>query len=314
MSSRSQRKSKNAGPGFGPLVFNVYKPEGMTSSDVLRHFKYHLPRGFGKIGHFGTLDPFAEGVLLVAIGNAPRLNNYIHDHYPKTYLATGFLGVESPTGDFTGKEEEIKNVDCPEFTREQLLEAVNSFHGDYDQCPPAFSATKHKGRPLYEWAREGVIIEKPPVKRFISHIELVSLEDKKVTIRVTASSGTYIRVLFEDIAKKLSTHGTLKNLVRESIGPANIDQALKSDSWPQRGEEYIPTDHALRIDHFLNFPKIDLEEFESVKFFNGLAMHKEAEDGYCWAVYGDQLLGLGEFEDNLLRSRVGFGIDPREKN
>ncbi|WP_372654967.1 hypothetical protein [Halobacteriovorax sp.] len=314
MSSRSNRKSKKAGPGFGPFVFNVYKPEGMTSSDALRHFKYHLPKGFGKIGHFGTLDPFAEGVLLVAIGQAPRFNNYIHDQFPKTYLATGVLGLESPTGDLTANEEEIKEVDCPEFTEEQLVKIMNEFLGEYDQCPPAFSATKHEGRPLYEWAREGVIIEKPPVRRFISAIELVKLEGRVVTFRVTSSSGTYIRVLFEDIAKKLGTHGALRNLVRESIGPAHISSAITKENWPIRDADYSVTDNATRIDNFLNFPKIDLEEFEAVKFFNGLPMLKEGESGYCWGLFEGQLLGLAEIEDNLLRVRVGFGVDPREKN
>ena len=141
MSSRSNRKSKNAGPGFGPLVFNVYKPEGMTSTDVVRHFKYHLPKGFGKIGHFGTLDPFAEGVLLVAIGQAPKFNDYVHEEFPKTYLATGVLGIESPTGDLTADEELLKVVDCPDFTEKDLESIIGSFLGDYSQSPPAFSAT-----------------------------------------------------------------------------------------------------------------------------------------------------------------------------
>ena len=314
MSSRSNRKSKNSGPGFGPLVFNVYKPEGMTSTDVVRHFKYHLPKGFGKIGHFGTLDPFAEGVLLIAIGQAPKFNDYVHEKFPKTYLATGVLGVESPTGDLTVDEEQLKLVDCPDFTEKDLDSIIGSFLGDYSQSPPAFSATKHKGRPLYEWAREGVIIEKPPVQRHISEIELVELKGKTVTLRVTASSGTYIRVLFEDIAKKLGTHGALKYLVRESIGPAHIKQGLGQDQWPKRDHEFSVKELSTRVDDFLSFPKVELNESEAVKFFNGLAMHKEFDTGYCWGVYNGTLLGLGEFEDNLLRVRVGFGYNPLEKN
>ncbi|PIK15811.1 tRNA pseudouridine(55) synthase TruB [Halobacteriovorax sp. JY17] len=314
MSSRSNRKSKNAGPGFGPLVFNVYKPEGMTSSDVVRHFKYHLPKGFGKIGHFGTLDPFAEGVLLIAIGQAPRFNDYIHEKFPKTYLATGVLGVESPTGDFTVAEEELDFVECSEFSEDKLVSIIESFKGEYSQSPPAFSATKHQGKPLYEWARQGVIIEKPEVQRHISEIELVELNGRVVTFRVTASSGTYIRVLFEDIAKKLGTHGALKNLVRESIGPAHIEKSLLEEAWPKRDADYLVEEFGTRIDNFLDFPKLELSENEAVKFFNGLAMHKDFENGFFWALHNGKLLGLGEFEDNLLRVRVGFGHNPLEKN
>ncbi|WP_417335190.1 tRNA pseudouridine synthase B [Halobacteriovorax marinus] len=314
MSSRSQRKSKNGGPGFGPLVFNVYKPEGMTSTDVIRHFKYHLPKGFGKIGHFGTLDPFAEGVLLVAIGNAPRFNDYIHDQYPKTYLATGILGVESPTGDLTVEESELKYSEVSPFAEDDLARILNDFKGDYLQSPPAFSATKHKGKALYEWAREGVIIEKPPVQRFIHLLELVKLDELSLTIRVTASSGTYIRVLFEDIAKKLGTHGALKSLVRESIGPAHISNSIAQENWPTRGEEYELSKYAQRVDRCLEFSPIELSSDEGHKFFNGLPLPKKADEGLYWCLFEGELLGLGMVEDNLLRTKVGLGITPLEKN
>jgi len=314
VSSHSNKKKNKPGPIFGPLVFNVYKPEGMTSTDVVRHFKHHLPKGFGKIGHFGTLDPFADGVLLIAIGQAPRFNNYIHEKYPKTYKARGILGIESPTGDLTGDGGENKEVACPEFSDETLSEIIQSFLGEYEQSPPAFSATKHKGKPLYEWAREGVIIEKPPVLRNIVHIELLSREGLEVEFLVTASSGTYIRVLFEDIAKKLGTHGALKNLERVSIGPAISSNALKSADWPKRDEDFDIKKIGCPVDDFLNYAKIELSLVMATKFFNGLTMHQDLVDEYYWVYYEGQLLGLGQVEGNVLRSRVGFGIQPVEKN
>lgn len=313
MSSSSNKKKNKAGPIFGPLVFNVYKPEGMTSTDVVRHFKYHLPKGFGKIGHFGTLDPFADGVLLIAVGQAPRFNNYVHERYPKSYKAIGLLGVESPTGDLTGDGGEMTTVVCPEFSDEKLALVLNSFLGKYEQSPPAFSATKHKGKPLYEWAREGVIIEKPPVLREITHIELISRKGLEIEFLVTASSGTYIRVLFEDIAKKLGTHGALKNLKRVSIGPATSSCAIKEIDWPKRDGPFDMEKMGCPVDEFLDFEKISLSYILGIKFFNGLAMHQDLLDGYYWIYCEEQLLGLGEVEGNVLRSRVGLGVRPLEK-
>ena len=101
-------KKQKQGPIIGPLVFNIYKPVGMGSFDVVRHFKRNLPKGYGKIGHFGTLDPFADGVLMIAVAGASRLNDYVHKYMPKTYVAKGKFGVKTPTGDLTVEEDEME--------------------------------------------------------------------------------------------------------------------------------------------------------------------------------------------------------------
>ena len=314
MSGPRQRRSKNEGPIFGPLVFNAYKPVGMTSSDVVRHFKYHLPKGYGKIGHFGTLDPFAEGVLLIAIGQAPRFNDYIHSHYPKTYVAIGTLGIESPTGDFTCEEDTLVKHEIPKFTKEELVDAISSFRGEYLQSPAAFSASKHEGKPLYEWARQGIIIEKPVVKREIIDIELVEFKDEVVKFRSTVSSGTYIRVLFDDIAKKLGTRGTLKELVREAIGPANIENTLSKDQWPLRDTEFDVYANSKSIDQFIDYPKVSLNEEEGLRFGNGMTLRKELDDGHYWAYSGDVLRGLSQIESSELRVRIGLSTNLIKKN
>jgi tRNA pseudouridine55 synthase len=314
LSGPRKRRSKNEGPIFGPLVFNAYKPVGMTSSDVVRHFKYHLPKGYGKIGHFGTLDPFAEGVLLIAIGQAPRFNDYVHSHYPKTYVATGVLGIESPTGDFTVEEDQLKNHDVPELSKDDLTKVIETFKGEYMQSPAAFSASKHEGKTLYEWARKGVIIEKPPVKREIIDIELIDFVDGVVKFRSTVSSGTYIRVLFDDIAKKLGTRGTLKELVRESIGPANIDNALLKEQWPLRESDFNVYENSFSISDFINFPKVSLNEEEGLKFGNGMPLRKELADGFYWAFSGEVLRGLSQIESSELRVRVGLSTNLIKKN
>ncbi len=141
---------------FPPLVFNVFKPARVTSYDVVRHFKRHLPQGFGKIGHFGTLDPFASGVLMIGICGAARLNDFIHDFLPKTYLAVGKLGIETPTGDYTSeitqKDESLYlSREIASFSREFIEEKLKEkFIGDYWQAPHKYSASKFMGKNLHE--------------------------------------------------------------------------------------------------------------------------------------------------------------------
>ena len=158
---------------YPPLIFNIFKPARVTSYDVVRHFKRNLPDGFGKIGHFGTLDPFASGVLMIGVAGASRLNEFIHEYSPKTYIAVGKLGIETPTGDYTG--EIVQRDDSPylkqEIARLPLAFLQERFEqkfvGDYLQAPHKYSATKFQGKNLHQWAREGVEIKKEPVMRRI---------------------------------------------------------------------------------------------------------------------------------------------------
>lgn len=233
--------AKSKPPIFPPLIINVYKPKGIGSSDVVRHFKYNLPSGFGKIGHLGTLDPFAEGVLLIAIAGASRLSNLIHDSFPKTYEAEGLLGQSFDTGDITGN---LINEDPGIESRlidlgvEALNRVAKAFEGEYLQVPPYYSATKHEGVPLHKLARQGTFITKKPVKRIINSFEVLSIEGANIRFKCEVSSGTYIRVLFEDFAKKLGTLGVLKHLKRTKIGPFSLTNCLKRENWPTRGDDF----------------------------------------------------------------------------
>ena len=184
-----------------PHLFAVDKPKGITSYDVIRKFKKILKRPFGKIGHLGTLDPFASGLLFIGISGATRFSDLIHDRTNKTYLASGLVGVKTDSGDETGNivlEQEGKiDIEVEELSRLW----GEKFKGDYFQVPPAYSATKHEGKKLYEYAREGIVIEKKAVRRRIEKIQLFDLKDEVVTFEVTVSKGTYIRTLFEDMLK-----------------------------------------------------------------------------------------------------------------
>ena len=219
-----------------PYLLNINKPPGMTSHQVVRDFKRNLPKPFGKIGHLGTLDPFAQGVLLVALGGGQRMNDLIHQWYPKSYRAQGILGVQTATGDMTvtpsweDRSDTFKQLEARPLAFYQ--ECSQSFVGEYWQAPPAYSASKFQGRPLHVWARQGVPILKDPVRREVQQIAIVKLDFPQVEFTVTVSSGTYIRTLFEDMAKKMGTYGALCSLERVAIGPFHIHQALSQEQWP----------------------------------------------------------------------------------
>jgi tRNA pseudouridine55 synthase len=233
--------AKNKLPTFPPLIINAYKPKGVGSSDVVRYFKHNLPTGFGKIGHLGTLDPFAEGVLLIAIAGASRLSDIIHDRFYKEYEAEGVLGISYDTGDVTGEilaEDSEINKLTQKISLDDLNNCAKTFEGYYDQTPPYYSATKHEGVSLHKLARQGTYIKKEPVRRYVKSFRVISIEGKKVKFRCEVSSGTYIRVLFEDFSKKLNTIGVLKNLKRTKIGPFNIENSFEKSLWPTRGDSF----------------------------------------------------------------------------
>lgn len=287
------RKNKNEGPAYGPFVFNVYKPKDVSSFDVVRHFKYHLPKGFGKIGHFGTLDPFAEGVLLIAIGNATKLTDLVHER-PKTYVAEGILGIHSNTGDLS-ENSESEAVDASHLEGATLEELKNllekKFQGPYMQVPPQFSATKHEGRSLYEWAREGVFIKKDAVQREIISLEILSYEFPKVTFRAVVSSGTYIRTLFEDMAFELKTAGALKELKREAIGNISCESSLVKEFWPERGVEIDVEKLATSFFSLLPYENVQVPEGKLNLILNGADVQCPYEDGQYWLFDQQRLLG-----------------------
>lgn len=310
---------------FPPLVFNVFKPARITSYDVVRHFKRHLPLGFGKIGHFGTLDPFASGVLMIGICGAARLNDFIHDYLPKTYLAVGKLGIETPTGDYTSEisqrddslylKREIASFDV-NFIETKLRE---KFLGDYWQAPHKYSAAKFMGKNLHEWAREGVEVQKEPVLRYVHHIEVVKYQFPYLSIRVKVSSGTYVRTLFSDMCNYLGTIGSLVSLVRESVGPVTHQSALKMKDWPQDKGELI-IGKGMKVEDVLPFARIKLNEKQTLAFRNGAFLRPndlefisegEIKEKYFWMMDPNGvLLGLAEqtFPDEI-KPKINFNSE-----
>ena len=298
-----------------PFIININKPAGITSYDVIRKWKPLLKK-FGKVGHFGTLDPFADGVLMIGVGGAQRLNDYIHDCLPKTYLAKGRLGIETDTGDPAGEiiqkdESEYLKTVMSQFEIEFIQKKLASkYIGEYWQSPHKFSAAKFQGKPLHQWAREGVEIKKEQVRREVYELEVVKYEFPELWIRYKVSSGTYIRTLFRDCAIELGTIGMLDGLTREEVGGSNLHNAVNFEPSPEA--------ERMEIDHVLPFGNIFLNEKRSKLFANGVKLREDQieriEQGTLKAAYwvrgleSNRILGLAAIEEGLLITKVNFPV------
>ncbi len=202
-------------------IINVYKESGFTSHDVVAKLRGILHQK--KIGHTGTLDPEATGVLPVCLGNATRLCDMITDK-SKEYRAVLLLGISTDTEDATGKILSRKAVNV---TAKDIEKTINSFVGKYNQVPPMYSALKVNGQKLCDLARKGVEIERKPREVFIYDIIIEKIDIPEVTMTVKCSKGTYIRSLCRDIGEKFNTGGTMKSLVRTRTGIFNIENAVR---------------------------------------------------------------------------------------
>lgn len=201
-------------------IINVYKEKGMTSFDVVA--KLRAICGQKKIGHTGTLDPDAEGVLPVCLGKATRVCDLLTDKN-KEYVTVLKLGIETDTQDLTGKV--IAGKDTSGLDPETVREVIRSFVGVQEQIPPMYSAKKINGKKLYEYAREGVSVERKPETITIFEIEILKMELPEVTLRVSCSKGTYIRTLCHDIGQTLGTGGVMASLLRTGAAGYTLETA-----------------------------------------------------------------------------------------
>ena len=202
-------------------ILIVDKPQDMTSAGVVRRIK--RLSGIRKIGHTGTLDPMATGVMICTINRATRLSRFFLES-PKKYTAVLRIGVETDTLDATGNILATRPVD--KISEQTVFDTVNGFEGEIEQRPPAYSALKHKGVPLYKYARKGAPVVKPPRKVVISSIKIIDMDLPDIRFEVTCSSGTYIRTLCADIGEKLGCGGHLKALRRTACGGFDISEAV----------------------------------------------------------------------------------------
>ena len=203
-------------------VLLINKPSGITSYDVIRILKRKLhPK---KIGHAGTLDPLASGLLIVLIDGATKQSEKFMG-MAKRYRVEMHLGIKTDTGDADGKI--IQKSALPELNKKKIEKTLIKFEGRIKQTPPIYSAIKYKGKKLYEYARAGIKVKIKPRFVEIKKIKLLSFNRETIELRVDCSKGTYIRTLVEDIAKKLKTVAVTSRLVRERIGNYTLNKAIK---------------------------------------------------------------------------------------
>lgn len=254
-------------------ILNINKPEGWTSQDVVAKLRGRLH--IRRVGHTGTLDPMATGVLPVCFGKATRIIEYYDDDF-KTYEAEMKLGMVTDTLDITGTVLETKPVDVSE---EDVIQAICSFRGWITQIPPKYSALKVNGKPLYKYAREGVEVEIKSRKIYVDDILPleVDLGENRIRFRVTCSKGTYIRTICDDIGKKLGCGGTMTALRRTQSGCFRVEDARTLPEILEMTDEelercVIPMDETL-----VHLGRIELKSMESVPFYyNG----REIDTGY----------------------------------
>lgn len=297
-------------------ILNINKPEGWTSQDVVAKLRGRLH--IRRVGHTGTLDPMATGVLPVCFGKATRIIEYYDDDF-KTYEAEMKLGMVTDTLDITGTVLETKPVDVSE---EDVIQTIDSFRGWITQIPPKYSALKVNGKPLYKYAREGVEVEIKSRKIYVEDIQPVevNLRENRILFRVTCSKGTYIRTICDDIGKKLGCGGTMTSLQRIQSGCFRVEDARTLPEILEMTDEelercVIPMDETL-----VHLGRIELKSMESVPFYyNGReidtgyvnvlaspavpeAMQEESRLGDKYRVYDPEgkFLGISSLRENTL--------------
>lgn len=229
-------------------IINVYKEKGFTSHDVVAKMRGILKQK--KIGHTGTLDPEAEGVLPVCLGSGTKLCDMLTDT-GKTYQAVLLLGQTTDTQDTTGTVLTTSEVTCGE---EQVKKAILSFLGEYDQIPPMYSALKVQGKKLYELARAGVEVERAARRVTIHEMQIEKVELPEVTFTVSCSKGTYIRTLCYDIGAKLGCGGCMKSLKRIQVGAFKVEESLKLAEIEALRDAGTLMEHIIPVDQM--FPEL----------------------------------------------------------
>ena len=240
---------------------NVNKPSGKTSHDVVGFLRRNLK--IKKIGHTGTLDPMANGVLPIAVGDATRLIQYLPDD--KEYVATVKFGISTDTYD---KEGEITSTSDKIVTLEELTKALENFRGEILQKPPIYSALKKNGKKLYEYAREGKEVEIEARKVTIEKLELQSLEDNIAKLKIKCSKGTYIRSIAHDLGEVLGCGAHLIGLTRTIAGDFKIENSIELSAIENTENKEIFIENPLN--YFSNLKRVELSEDEYLKAKHGM--------------------------------------------
>ena len=285
-------------------LFNIYKEAGLTSFDVVS--KIRKITNTKSVGHSGTLDPNATGVLVVAVGRATKVIEYMEND-DKIYNAELKLGIETDTEDIWGdvlKENDLKDYD---LSFEKISEVIKSFIGKQIQVPPMYSALKVNGKKLYELAREGKEIERKGREIEIFDIYNIKMEEDKISFTVHCSKGTYIRTLCKDIGERIGCGATMSKLERIKAGSFSSSTSVKLEDIKESPEKYI-----INLESVLEkFPIIELDEKEEKQYINGIKLKKDGKKDGLYRVYiGGKLYGICTISNEIIKPcKKIFSVD-----
>lgn len=282
----------------GIIIIN--KEKNYTSNDVVSIVKKITK---SKVGHTGTLDPNATGVLPLLIGNATKISKYLINH-DKEYEVVLQLGIRTETADVEGKVIEEKEVTAEMLNKDNIEEKLQQFIGKQEQIPPIYSAIKVNGKKLYEYARRGQEVELKPRQIEIYSIQLVGIneKEKQISFKVKCSKGTYIRSLCEDISKKLGTVGYMKELNRLQVGEFYVKDAVTISEMKEKIEAGNLENIITIEEIFKNNPQIQLEQEQIEPYINGVKINTEKTNG-VYRIYKPDgtFIGLGIIENSKLK-------------
>ncbi|MCX4248515.1 MAG: tRNA pseudouridine(55) synthase TruB [Bacilli bacterium] len=278
----------------GILLLN--KDINKTSRDIVNDISHILKTK--KVGHTGTLDPIATGVLVITVGRYTKLNEVLMSTY-KEYIAEFKLGVLTDTLDITGNVLKSENVS---LAKEEIKNAIMSFHGSYMQSVPHYSAVKVNGKKLYEYARNGEHVDLPSRSVEIKEIEFISIKDDIVKIRTLVSKGTYIRSLIRDIGEHLNTYATMTSLVRTKQGRFDISSTCTVDDI--RNNKY----HLLKIEDVLDVFVVEMNEDEYFKVKNGSRMSGNYGECFVLFKYHGKEISLYKKDNDVYRNYLSIDI------
>lgn len=272
---------------------NLNKAAGMTSHDAVNFLRKIFQTK--KIGHGGTLDPAATGVLPIAVGRATKFLEYLAD-CDKTYKAEILFGISTDSGDLDGKIiSGQENFPMPTF--EELQTMSKKFIGEIEQTPPKFSAIKINGQKAYDLARKNIDFEIPKRLVKIYRLEILRVEKNVVTVETDCSKGTYIRSLAADFGKNLNLPATLKSLQRTRVGKFLLNNSVAIDEIQSNSEDFL-----LPVEDFLTFEKFFLPAHRVKAFLNGLPTNLNEPDKIIRVYTDEKFLGVGEIFAGQLRS------------
>lgn len=285
----------------GIIILN--KQKGCTSHDVVAKTKRLLKE---KVGHTGTLDPNATGVLPLLVGQGTKLSAYLIEH-DKEYIATLKLGEKRDTADSEGAIIEKRQIDYNVLQKENVEKVLKSFIGKQEQIPPMYSAIKINGKKLYEYARKNESVKLKPRNIEIYQMDLIDIIKDTIVFKVQCSKGTYIRSLCEDIAEKLDTVGYMKELKRTKVGKFDINDSITTEELEQNIEnsEFI-NEHFITIEnYFEDKQSIQLNERKLSLFLNGVKLtYNLTDDMYKIYDNNNKFVGIGSVKNNLLKREI----------